>query len=1112
MAPSASSSAPSVSELLGYIENPKIFQVNKLPPRSYYIPEDSRLLNGAWDFLYHESLLSAFEAVDSEFQSVYGRGIGGGAADNGGIIVPKSKNNWSEIAVPGHWQLQGFGNPQYTNIMYPIPMNPPYVPSENPTGVYRTKFSVKGTNNVQKHRLRFDGVDSGYFVFLNGHFVGYAQGSRNPAEFDVSHLTLDQGDNDLVVVVVQWCDGSYIEDQDQWWISGIFRDVNVISYDNRGHIEDFRFETVSVTDNDSGDVPRYHSKRAKVSVSTSVLATTDSSLQVDVYADGKSIASQVSKISRSVEKDGSPAIKAVNFSLDVLDPQLWSAESPYLYEVQLVLRSSDSSSVLQKIDTHLGIRTIEIKGGQFLVNNNPILLRGVNRHDDNSVKGRAVSEEDVKHDLRLMKRHNINTIRCSHYPSHPSLVHWADVWGFYIIDEADLECHGFAFTDALRDINYNHVKEDRQLPRTDPSFSRKHEDFTSDNPLWREAYLDRVKQLANRDKNHPSVIMWSLGNEAFFGENHVAMCEWLHENFSQPVHYEQDNGNNEAHYVDVYSRMYSPHWYVDEEPKREGKPFMLCEYGHAMGNGPGALKDYQDLFYKHPRLLGGCIWEWANHGLRKPVPGKEDEFYYAYGGDFEEPVHDGTFVMDGLCDSEHEPTPGLYQYKHIIQPVAFTFAETSSKDISIFVKNLNDHIDLSDNVYIQVVAELIPNGPPEAKSYAKQIIFEKKLEIGGRIPPGQSAEYQISIDTQTNSQFQNSEVIITATAHNTKATPWAEAGYEIAHGQHKLVGSGTAKDWNSEPKPSAFSVTETLASYQITSEVAKIIVSKATGKFNISVNGKQQIKEGPTLGFWRAPTDNDLGDWAWRWRDYHVNHLHESVDSVSVEQEEQGKLVKVNIHTWISPAVVNWGIDTKLTYTFSHNSDGSALEIDTTADLTPKGPYAETVPRIGLDFVLDDALSTVRWAGLDVESYPDTNMGKIGVHEADSESLFYSYEVPQENGNRSQVRWVQLLANSNSVSNQLSSLSLSSPATSVSAVALSSTPGDLINFSVQPWTPLQLEKAGHPYQLDPALRRNNFRVDFAVHGIGSASCGPGVLDQHKLNLSKATHRVRLIIS
>ena len=610
--------------------NVKVLHRNTLPPRSSFFLYDSevdalsrdtaksksQLLSGKWKF--HLST-SPFYGP----QRFYEPGF--------------ESSKWDKVDVPGMWQCQGYGKgPQYTNLDFPFPVNPPHIPlDDNECGRYLTTFRLDKHLSDHQQRLRFEGVDSAFTVWVNGHNVGYSQGSRNPSEFDITKLVKYGEDNILAVEVYQRCDGTYLEDQDQIWLSGIFRDVYLHSFP-KVHPEDFHVHTLLDA----------HYKDAELRVNVKMSDTSVVSLKL-LDADGKVVAEATEKF----EPKG-------HFSVSVKKPHKWTAETPYLYT--LVLTFNGSTSLAQRV----GFRRIDLIKGVFTVNGNPVKFRGVNRHEHHPESGRAVPYEFLKNDLLLMKNHNINGIRTSHYIDDFRLYDLADELGLWIIDEADLECHGFGVVGANA------------------------EKFATDNPEWTEAYVDRARQMVMRDKNHPSIVIWSLGNESFYGRNHKAMYDFIKSvDTSRPVHYEPDYQTRSA---DIFSRMYSSAEEIIRMAQESHweKPLVLCEYVHAMGNGPGGIKEYIDAFYKYPRLMGGFVWEWANHGLK--TKNAEGEYYYAYGGDWGDDPHDGHFCMDGLLHSDHTPTPGLTEYRKAIEPVQ----TLSLKGNELTVVNRYDHLDL----------------------------------------------------------------------------------------------------------------------------------------------------------------------------------------------------------------------------------------------------------------------------------------------------------------------------------------------------------------------------------------------------------------------------------
>ncbi|CAN6615916.1 hypothetical protein TRVA0_006S02102 [Trichomonascus vanleenenianus] len=1017
-----------------YIESPELVEVNRLPPRAYYIPDSACSLNGQWEFALKQSVTEALVFVEEN--SYLAQGL----------------ENKAKITVPGHWQLQGFGNPNYCNFKYPFPINPPFVMSKNPTGVYRREFGVEDVELA--YRLRFDGVDSACYVFLNGKFVGFSKGSRNPAEYDVTGQVKSSG-NVLVVIVAQWSDGSYLEDQDQWWMSGIFRDVNLIGHSKQGNVEDFDIRTQAL-----------HNDNARVSVECKVNHSGPVKLRIETKAPCGSHWTEQKVCNISDDEKSS----TVSTELEFTDPALWSAEEPNLYAIRFTLASDGEE--LDAVETPFGIKTVEISKSRLLVNGRPIKIKGVNRHDNHATKGRAVSSEDVKADLLLMKQYNINSIRCSHYPSHPSLFRWADVLGLYVIDETDLETHGFDIA-PIRQGSQDTLG-DPHPDRLDPRFYKEGKDFASDNILWQAAYLDRVKQMVYRDRNHPSIIMWSLGNEAQFGQNHVAMAKWVKEFYPQlPVHYERDQSTEVA---DVYSVMYPTHDFVEYQGQLEDdKPFMMCEYAHAMGNGPGALDEYQELIYKYDRCIGGLIWEWANHGILTKA-GEEE--YYAYGGDFDEEIHDGTFVMDGLCDSEHKPTPGLVQLKKTFQPAKFSFrvvedtlvAECDSLNTFVGLEPYKLRLNI-DRLSAGTTAVAFEASPEYEVSHGS-------ISAKVKIP-------RVAIEEEDI-------VIATASLHLAEDTAWEKSGYEVAFDQFDLTKEFVKAKNDKTLQPVACSKDNKLV-VELQAGDFTIVLSKVTGEItSVKKEERELLIQGPKLAFWRAPTDNDRGLEGYgitrSWIDHYVNYLHESLDSVEVASE--GDATRVTVSLWIAPVVVQWGFKAVLEYVFSLSN--GQLNIATTVNLTPKGGYPSSIPRIGLDMILKK-YSDVEWIGRGPgESYPDSKSAcRFGQFKLPAEALFTSYDVPQDNGNRSDVYSVTLLNGS--------------------VPFLSAKYDDsLLNFQAQPYTPLELEKAGHPYELKQFKVQSHFSVNFAVQGLGTGSCGPGPLEKYILEPKQGTYKVTYV--
>ncbi|MBL8993150.1 MAG: DUF4981 domain-containing protein, partial [Spirochaetia bacterium] len=644
-------------------ENHHALGQNRLPPRAYApaLPEESAKafgstsLNGPWKFqLVDNPLLAPENFFAQNFDD----------------------RKWKTLAVPSHWQLNGYGHPHYTNIDYPFPLDPPFVPDENPTGLYRKSFKFGRDVAGRRHLLRFEGVDSAFRVWVNGREVGMSKGSRLAAEFDVS-ADLRAGENTVAVQVVKWSDATYLEDQDMWWLSGIFRDVFLIA-EPVIYLRDLFVRT----DLDNSF------QNADLAVEADIEGEGECEIVAELRDPSGNLVVEENWDSHKVAKNNPLRIQK---KVAVVKPLLWNAETPHLYELTLRIRSRENVEYKQAV----GFRNIQIDKGRFLINGAPIMFRGVNHHDTHPVRGRAVTEADLLEDLLLMKRHNINAVRTSHYPSTPAFYRLCDELGLYVICECDLETHGFHYKVGENPSHW---------------------------PEWRAAYLDRMTRMVEAYKNHPSIVMWSLGNESGFGENHIAMTEAAKKrDATRPVHYEggtrllRYDGTNDYYKhpdqgdvslafdaSDVASYMYPSPEELDKLAKKyPERCHILCEYAHAMGNGPGGLRDYQKIFDSTPNAPGGFVWEWADHAIL--VKEKDGMAWYAYGGDFGDVPNDGNFVADGLVFPDRKPSPGLLEYKQVIQPVTIE----SVGDKTIRIHNRYDFTDLS---HLEARWSLLRNG------------------------------------------------------------------------------------------------------------------------------------------------------------------------------------------------------------------------------------------------------------------------------------------------------------------------------------------------------------------------------------------------------------------
>ncbi|KAK4166385.1 evolved beta-galactosidase subunit alpha [Cladorrhinum sp. PSN259] len=925
---------------------------------------------------------------------------------------------WTSIKVPGMWQLQGHGKgPQYTNINYPFPVDPPRVPiDDNETGRYVTGFHLGDQDKNHQLRLRFEGVDSAFTVWVNHHKVGYSQGSRNPSEFDISDFVRFGETNVLSVEVYQRCNGTYIEDQDQWWLSGIFRHVVLHKFPST-HFQDFHVQTI-LDD-------KYQDANLKVQVQLNEKADVTLDLQ---GADGKTIATATKAGKGSIE-----------FEIPVENPHKWTAETPYLY--QLVL-SIPGCVVAERV----GFRQVSLIDGVFCVNGNPIKLRGVNRHEHHPDAGRAVPYDFLRRDLLLMKRHNINAIRTSHYINDPRLYELADELGIWILDECDLECHGLFVVGG------------------------RGEDFTTDNPEWEEAYVDRARQMIMRDFNRPSIIIWSLGNESSYGRNHEAMYKFIKSvDTTRPVHYE---GDWRAQSADIFSYMYRSIQDVERDAKERSwdKPVVLCEYIHAMGNGPGAIKEYIDLFYQYPRLMGGFVWEWANHGLRTKT--KDGREFYAYGGDFGDDPNDYNFVLDGLCFSDHTPTPGLVEYKKAIEPVQTLGLEGDNK---VRIISRYDFISLDHLICRWSVLD------------ETEILASGKIELPKGIKPHAEALLHIPLlpSVHTPDSHLNLEFRLAT------STKWAEAGHLVATGQIQLQPSRSLQHLHGLNAVSLSPVLAQLVKPTILSIKGKRITWEfdfALGAINSwKVAGINILNEPLLFDIYRSRTDNDRGcDFGRNWIDRRVHQAKYHILESSWTTKDD--VVEVVSKGRIAPPVMNWGLEVTSTYRFT--ADHVSIQ-------THAKPTGHLLPRAWGRFGLVTALAgcqSARWYGRGPgESYRDKKLSQlVGTWELGVDDLVTDYEFPQENGNRTDVRWVEFLGRLGSTSCKSSRL-------------IRARYGDLseASFSALPYSAKDLDESKHPYELHDRKRNDTVvRLDWAHHGLGTGSCGPETLPQYTLDASK----------
>lgn len=934
---------------------------------------------------------------------------------------------WDAIAVPSHWVLRGdggYGRPIYTNRKYPFPIDPPFVPDENPTGDYRRRFEIPPSwSHAEQVLLRFDGAESCYRVWVNGVEIGIGTGSRLAQEFDVTSA-VRAGSNLIAVRVHQWSAASYLEDQDQWWLPGIFRDVTLQARPPGG-IDDVWLRT------------SFESTNTTCSHGRGMILP-----EITASAAAYPITLQVPELGIEATWQASGDVRPVAFP----DVEPWSAERPRLYRAVV-------SSVAETVSMRVGFRTACISADRFLVNGRRVEFHGVNRHEWNPDLGRVFDEAEVRRELELMKRSNINAIRTSHYPPHPRLLDLTDEYGFWVVLECDLETHGF-----------------EQIGWTDNP---------SDDPRWRAAYLDRIERTVERDKNHPSIVMWSLGNESGTGQNLAAMSVWVHERDpDRPVHYE---GDHVGAFTDVYSRMYAtvpevesigrddsvallPECSAGQSAMQRSKPFVLCEYVHAMGNGPGGIDQYQQVFDTHPRLHGGFVWEWRDHGVRtRSADGTE---YFAYGGDFAEPVHDGNFVMDGLLLADGTPSPALAEFAQVVAPIRIDI-----DDRGVVVRNRRHSTDTSDVVFRWSIER---DGVAVGQGVLDVAPLEPQAQTSVPLP-GSAADERVD------------ETWLTVEAVLRKDCAWAPAGHVVVSAQHRLCG-GAPTSSAVRPNPPA--------RHRMSAPGSGLPAALGPAHFEhgelVELAGAPAA--GPRLELWRAPTDNDRGaDFGSYDRVDPASGLGRGIPGASNEVLWR----KHGIHRLTSRILQRSGDAESLRVVRRYAAANSSLgmqvqhEWSTVGDdvtlrivVTPEAGWDFVLPRIGIRLDLSTDVDGASWFGTGPhESYPDSRRSvRVGLFDASIDELTVPYARPQDSGHRADLRRLTLRRNGTDW---------------LQIRAVADALGRLPGFTLARHTAQDVAAAAHPHEIRRSGHHHLY-LDAAVHGLGSRACGPDVWPDFRL--------------
>ena len=1011
-------------------ENPQVVSINKITGHTVNIPY--RSTDAALSGRYQDS--PNYQCLNGQWQFAYGEDADAmvAAAENGKI------NEWSEITVPGTWMMQGWDYPHYTNVQMPFYEQPPTVPAKNPTGVYQRTFAIGDDWNDHTIRICFEGVESAFYLWLNGKFVGYSQDSRTIAEFDITDFLIE-GENTLTAAVIRWSDGSFLEDQDHWRMAGIERNVYLYALP-KAYIAD-SFVRTELDKTYQNATLLVDVKAGKADESLSLNGYTAEVMLFD--ANEKPVFN--APLSGTFQDTNQPRniyhgeqVLFLTLSADIKIPKLWSAECPYLYTTVITLKN-ESGEVIHRISTRTGIRSAEVKDGNFLVNGKPVLLKGANRHEHDPETGKYVTEETMLKDIFLLKQFNFNAVRNCHYPQPERWYELCDEYGIYVIDEANIETHAYHFLSHDMD--------------------------------WTNAYVDRGVRMVNTHKNHASVVIWSVGNESGYGPNHDAMTGIMTRlDPTRPIHSEQATNPNcggegwfGAHQATpIVSPMYPTVAAIAEyaEDSRADRPLIMCEYAHAMGNSVGNLKEYWDTIREHERLQGGFIWDWVDQGLVKTT--EDGRKYWAYGGDFGDEPNDFDFCLNGMIFPDRTIKPQMWEAKRVHQPIRCKPLHPEIGEISIFNENYFE--PLRD---IAVKWEVLVNGEVNQSG-----VFDLP-----RISPQRYV--MITIPFDPNLIPETGEVHLTLHFITKVDLPWADAGFETAFYQTPIREELDAKDKEIVGEVPV-SVKEGNGQVSLSSETLTAVFDAKSGNL-VSIN--DYLVQSSQADIWRGPTDNDgikrkMGGWSphqllGSWIEAGYDQLSWKCESFSVEKIDEN-LVKVFVHQSTLDDKLNWEWE----YTFANNT----LSVEQTVKIDDSLP---PLPRIGMQFVLDGKLEQMKWYGRGpAESYWDRKSGTlVGIYSGSVTDQFVNYVMPQENGNKTDVRWATF--------------------SDKQGKGLCFHGAPLMEVSAGHYTGQDLYAGFHTVDLTP---HDEIYVHIDLHqkGLGGASCGPRALKQYQLNPGEYT--------
>lgn len=1010
-----------------YYEDLSVLHENTMPNRSYYIPasqmmhtpaecreESDRfcLLNGQWKFRYYDSIYDLQERFFEESFDV---------------------STYEDVSVPGVWQNYGYDSHQYTNIRYPFPFDPPYVPQNNPCGAYVCEFEYQKCAQAPLAYLNFEGVDSCFYVWMNGKYVGYSQVSHSTSEFDVTAF-LAEGKNRLAVLVLKWCDGSYMEDQDKFRMSGIFRDVYLLKRPKQ-HIRDYFIKT-SHTDDKA-------SIKAEISYLHHVVPT-----RVTLYnAEGRIVGIHQAE-------GGNDAIGSMDIQIDIPAPVLWNPENPYLYTMTFETEN-------EVITERVGIREIHIENKVVYFNGKPIIFRGVNRHDSDPVTGFVISMEQMKKDLQMMKLHNFNAIRSSHYPNAPFFYQLCDAYGFFVVDEADNESHGPS------EIYY----EDNEFENK----AKRWNETISDNPDFIESTLDRIERCVQRDKNRPCIIIWSMGNECAYGCTFEAALKWTKEfdetrlTHFESARYHSDKRKYDFSNLDLFSRMYPAFEEMDEYLESDpDKPFILIEYCHSMGNGPGDLEDYFEYFQKQEIMCGGFVWEWCDHAIAHGQAQDGRTIYY-YGGDHGEDVHDSNFCMDGLVYPDRRPHTGLLEYKNVYRPVRVEAFDQKKGELTLH--NYLDFSNTKDSIRIEY--EVNCDGKIVKEGKLDDISIEPQQSVIVQLPVGVPEKGRAFLKL---SYFSKKATVLVPQGH---LLGFDEVVLDNADGRNQIAVEALSHCCKAKKE---IVVEENDPLIFLSGENFRYCLDKRTGLFTRLVYaGIDQITRPMEVNIWRAPTDNDMyikQEW------YRARYDKTSVRAYDAAVERKEGWVEIHCHMSMAADTVQKILDMNTVWTVHENGE---IGLFTSVKRYPEFPM---LPRFGLRLFLDQSFDRVTYYGMGpMESYCDKHRASShGIYSAQVKDMHEDYIKPQENGSHYDCSYVITEGNE---------------------VGLAAFSEKTFSFNASIYTQEELTAKKHNFELNPC-GNTVLCLDYAQNGIGSNSCGPVLSKKYRLEEKEFSFAVRLV--